>query len=65
MPEFGLSESLRESGIEEIRTLGLHIIIKHKNAGSFEIKIKENPFETGKSLHGIDLTCTKSNCIHH
>ena len=50
MPEFGLSESLRESGIEEIRTLGLHIIIKHKNAGSFEIKIKENPFETGKSL---------------
>ena len=30
MPELELSDSLKESGIEEIRTLGFHIIIKHK-----------------------------------
>ena len=51
MPELEISESLKESGIEEIRTLGFHIIIKHKiKLESFEIKIKENPYETGKSL---------------
>ena len=56
MPELAISESLKESGIEEIRTLGFYIIIKHKITpqspleGSFEIKIKKNPYETGKSL---------------
>ena len=56
MPELDLSKSLKESGIEEIRILGAYIHIKHKITpqspveGSFEIKIKENPFETGKSL---------------
>jgi hypothetical protein len=50
MAELELSESLKKSDIEEIRTLGLYIIIIHKNAGRFEVKIKENPYETGRSL---------------
>ena len=56
MADLELSESLKESGIEEIKTLGTSYIIKHKITpqspveGSFEIKIKEDPYETGKSL---------------
>lgn len=46
MADFELSDSLKESGIEEIKALGLHLLITHKEARN----LKDDPYQTGKSL---------------
>src|SRR6476660_9585310 len=45
-----LTQTLVNMGIVEISILGFDIIINYKNTGSIRVKIKENPYEIGKSL---------------